>query len=112
MKKEEITLTKNQEKVLNAIYEQAIDATGGDFGIVDEVMDNMKRSKMKKSSDKIKIKEFRDIDKMNHKELELLINKYTGILCEELTVNQWKILCKLLYAKFIHTANICNGGKI
>ena len=46
MKKEEITLTEKQKKVLNAIYEQAIDATGGDFGIVDEVMENMKRSKM------------------------------------------------------------------
>ena len=48
MKKEEITLTEKQKKVLNAIYEQAIDATGGDFGIVDEVMENMKRSKMRR----------------------------------------------------------------
>ena len=50
--------------------------------------------KMKNLSDKIKIKDYGDIERMNPKAIEILLEKYGDILIEELTLNQYRLLCR------------------
>ena len=49
---------------------------------------------MKNISDKIKMKDYGDIERMNPKAIEILLEKYGDILIEELTLNQYRLLCR------------------